>query len=81
MREEIPYVRAVGLVPQSMMSRLPAYYIEALSMQASLETTGLHRAIFRLVLQYNKCFALVFPPLNYPPLLFWFVQQLALPRE
>lgn len=81
MREEIPYIHAVRLVPQSMKSRLPAYYIEALSMQASLETTGLHRAISRLVVQYNKRFGLVLPPLNYPPLLFWFVQQLALPRE
>lgn len=78
-REDIPFIRAVRFVPAIMKQRLPAQYLKALDTTSPLELDQLRKTIHNLSLFYTHHFALVFPPLNAPLLLYKQIRNLSLP--
>ncbi|MCJ1238187.1 Pol I core factor CF [Varicellaria rhodocarpa] len=79
--EEIPYVRAIRLVPRVMKSKLPQEYIGVLDPRCPLKPGRLHDDVHRSLATYYRHFDLIFPPLNYHPLLLSFIQRLAIPID
>jgi len=68
-------------IPREMKSKLPGHYYSALEIRAPLKEVYLHRTALELVEFYNLQFELVFPPLNYPLLLFKHMRDLGLPGK
>ncbi len=64
-----------------MRSKLPGYFYSALEIRAPLNGAKLDGTVLELIVFYNLHFEMVFPPLNYPLLLFKHVSDLGLPRR
>ncbi|MCJ1479159.1 Pol I core factor CF [Lambiella insularis] len=79
--EEIPYIVCLRHIPQEMKSRLPVHYQNVLNIRTPLGPDNLHTCVHQLAALYRKKFGLELPPLNYPPILFGFILQLALPLD
>ncbi|KAL4891631.1 hypothetical protein BDV59DRAFT_181367 [Aspergillus ambiguus] len=79
MRGEVPYIRVIKLIPREMRDKLPQEYLALIETTALLKAEHLHKAVFELLLLYNKRFDIKFPPLNVPALLYNYIRRLALP--
>ena len=77
----IIYYSAIGEVPHHMLCKLPGEYHQPLQPSVMLKSDDLQRAVAALAIAYEREFNLEFPPINYPPLLFYFIQSLALPLD
>jgi RNA polymerase I-specific transcription initiation factor RRN7 len=64
-----------------MRSKLPGYFYSALEIRTPLRGGALQDAVLELVEFYNLHFEMVFPPLNYPLLIFKHVRDLGLPGK
>jgi len=62
-----------------MRSKLPGHFYSALEIKAALKGAALYKATLELVEFYNLHFEMVFPPLNYPLLLFKHMRDLGVP--
>jgi RNA polymerase I-specific transcription initiation factor RRN7 len=62
-----------------MRSKLPGHFYSALEIRAPLKGGTLCGAALDLVEFYNLHFEMVFPPLNYPLLIFKHIRDLGLP--
>lgn len=78
-REDIPFIRAVRFVPAVMKQRLPAQYLKALDTTSPLVLDQLRKTIHNLSLFYTHHFALIFPPLNVPLILYKQIRNLSIP--
>ncbi|KAI5302042.1 Pol I core factor CF, partial [Ascosphaera pollenicola] len=80
-RDEVPLLRAIRLVPQVMRDRLPATYLGALDTRTIPSGDTLHRAISNLALLYSREFNITFPKLNTSPIQLSYMRSLYLPLE
>ncbi|KAF2198113.1 hypothetical protein GQ43DRAFT_465882 [Delitschia confertaspora ATCC 74209] len=78
---DMPYFRAIKLVPPAMRDRLPANYHASLDPNGVVKLERFHYTIGELVIAYSKEYGSIFPPLNHPLLLFRYLKGLALPLE
>lgn len=78
-REDVPLIRAVRLVPASLKRRLPAEYLNALDTVSPLQSDHLRIAVHRLYQVYEHQFQLQIPSLNTPLLLHRYIRRLAIP--
>ncbi|QSS57503.1 RNA polymerase I specific transcription initiation factor Rrn7 [Histoplasma capsulatum var. duboisii H88] len=81
LKDEIPLIRAIRLIPQDMKDRLPPAYHYALDTKNAPTGNQLHRSISDLATFYRKEFGVQIPPLNAPLMLFTYIKQLSLPLE
>ena len=68
-------------VPKDMRSKLPGHFYSALEIRAPLKEPSLYKIVLELVEFYNLQFEMIFPPLNYPLLLFKHIRDLGLPGK
>ena len=78
-REDIPFIRAIRLVPEPITKGMPPEYMMALDTTAPLAPDHLRKAVHNLCLLYRHHFATQFAPLNSPLISFKYVRDLALP--
>ncbi|KAK4145887.1 uncharacterized protein C8A04DRAFT_35448 [Dichotomopilus funicola] len=79
---QIPFLSAIDHIPKEWRDRLPGWAHHALlTRYAKFHGGELHHAIMDLMLGYKENHALVFPAIPAPPLLFSYIQDLALPPE
>ncbi|KAL1628692.1 hypothetical protein SLS56_005684 [Neofusicoccum ribis] len=78
---EMVYYRALAETPSRLLDRLPSTYLNRLEPQEVLTPDDLQSAILDLVLKYEVDQGVVFPPLNYPLLVFKYIRDLALPLQ
>jgi hypothetical protein len=64
-----------------MRSKLPGHFYSALEIKAPLRGKALYATVFEQVEFYNLQFEMVFPPLNYPLLLFKHMRDLGVPGK
>ena len=64
-----------------MRSKLPGHFYSALEIRAPLKEASLYKTVLELVEFYHLQFEMVFPPLNYPLLLFKHIRDLGLPGK
>ncbi|OKL59360.1 hypothetical protein UA08_05400 [Talaromyces atroroseus] len=81
MRNEIPFIGALKIVPQEMRDRMSPQHTRDLSVQVLPEGDELHETVYRLVNMYTREHDVTFPPLNMPLMLYQFVRQLGVPLE
>ncbi|KAL5359701.1 RNA polymerase I-specific transcription initiation factor Rrn7 [Aspergillus floccosus] len=81
LREEVPYIRVIKSIPREIRDKLPQEYLSLIETTRLLKAEHLHKAVFELLLLYNQCFDIEFPPLNVPTLLYNYIRRLALPVE
>ena len=79
MQGDIPFIRAIRVLPEIIKTKLPAEYFNALETTSALELDQLRGAVNDLVRFYSHHFGVILPPLNAPLLLFKYVRSLALP--
>lgn len=95
MRGDVPFIRIVKHVPREMRDKLPSQYVSLLeprvscvrryldmdtkSWQGLLKAEHLHKTVQDLILFYHRKFDMLFPPINWPVILFHYVRRLALP--
>ena len=80
-REDIPFVRAIRIVPAIIREKLPSEYLLMLDTTAPLERDQVGLAVHNLGLYYRHHFAVILPPLNAPLLIFKYIKDLALPTS
>ena len=68
-------------IPKEMRAKLPQSYHSALEIRAPLKQANLHKTVLELMEFFHLQFEMVFPPLNYPLLLFKHVRDLGLPGK
>lgn len=78
-REDIPFVRAIRIVPAIIKEKLPSEYLLMLDTTAPLERDQVGLAVHNLGLYYRHHFAVSLPPLNGPLLIIKYINDLALP--
>ena len=78
---DIPFIRAIRLVPDIIKGKLPAEYFNALDTTTTLELDQLRSVVNDLVRFYSHHFGLILPRLNAPLLLFKYIRSLALPDQ
>ncbi|PKX89555.1 TFIIB-type zinc finger domain-containing protein [Aspergillus novofumigatus IBT 16806] len=81
MREDIPFIRVLRLIPREMRDKLPQEYIALLETTRLIKAEHLHKATLELSLLYNNKFGVQFPSLNTPAVLYRYIKRLALPVE
>ncbi|RMJ28895.1 transcription initiation factor RRN7 [Aspergillus sp. HF37] len=64
-----------------MRDKLPSQYVALLEHKGLPKTENFHRAVQDLVVFYHRKFDMLFPPLNWPIILFHYIKRLALPIE
>lgn len=64
-----------------MRSRLPGPLLSALEIREPLRGTALHSTVSKLVQFYHLQFEMVFPPLNFPLMIFKHMKNLGLPSK
>lgn len=79
--EALPHLRAIRQLPAEIRDRLPPEYHRALDTVTIPQPEDLQVAIYRNAKLYRKQFGMVFPLLNWRPLLLEWVQKLALPLQ
>ena len=75
------YYSAIREIPHQMLLKLPGEYHQPLQPSVILRADDLHLAVSALAIAYEREFNMEFAPINYPPLLFYFIRSLALPFE
>ncbi|KAH6635468.1 hypothetical protein B0J18DRAFT_48506 [Chaetomium sp. MPI-SDFR-AT-0129] len=79
---QIPFLSAIDHIPKEWRDRLPGWAHHALlTRYAKFHGGELHHAIMGLMLGYKENHGLVFPAIPASPLLFLYIQDLALPPE
>lgn len=78
-REDVPFIRAIRLVPPTIKQKLPSEYLRPLDTTTTLEPDQLREAINNLGLFYKHHFAISLPSLNAPLMLFKYIRDLSLP--
>ncbi|KAK5696428.1 hypothetical protein LTS12_028567, partial [Elasticomyces elasticus] len=81
MKEDVPYLRIVRLIPRDMRDRLPQHYIALLETSRLPKEEHFHKATMELILFYHRKFDVQFPPLNWPVLLYRYIKRLTLPID
>ena len=71
--------RQINNVPKNVRDRLPAEYHRALQVRDHVRPGQLQATVQRLVIAFHDDFDLVFPPLNYVPILVRHIRDLLLP--
>ncbi|KAI1142116.1 hypothetical protein F5Y05DRAFT_369724 [Hypoxylon sp. FL0543] len=80
-RGEIDFLAALNGIPRKARDRLPAEYHRALQIRDHIPPGRLQAAVQELVISYKVNFDIVFPPLNYIPIVARFITDLTLPIE
>ncbi|KAF2137147.1 uncharacterized protein K452DRAFT_362071 [Aplosporella prunicola CBS 121167] len=78
---EMIYYNAKESIPIDMKDRLPGFYHAALDPDIILESEHLQTAIQDLAITYKNDCGMAIPQLNYPLLLFRYINDLALPLQ
>jgi RNA polymerase I-specific transcription initiation factor RRN7 len=81
MREDIPFIRVLRLIPREMRDKLPQEYIALLETTRLIKAEHLHKATLELSLLYHNKFGVQFPALNTPAVLYRYIKRLALPVD
>jgi RNA polymerase I-specific transcription initiation factor RRN7 len=79
--DNLPYMRAIRLVPPAMREKLPASYHSILEPRVTLSYERFYSVLNDLKYSYHKEYGIVWPSLNHPLLLFRILKDLALPLE
>jgi RNA polymerase I-specific transcription initiation factor RRN7 len=80
-QEDVPYIRAIRHVPAEMKDKLPGEYHEALDTSTVLRPEALQLGVSNLCTMYNRSYGLSIAPLNWPPMLYQYIERLSLPLE
>ena len=78
---KLAYRRAIKLLPLTMRDRLPPVYRAVLDPSAPLTYTRFYKTLTDLQISYDMDHGILWPPLNFPLLLFRYLKELALPLE
>ncbi|KAH7128683.1 hypothetical protein B0J11DRAFT_505151 [Dendryphion nanum] len=78
---KLVYWTALKLLPHSMVERLPGPYHAHLSPNSIFKLQRFYSTLSSLGVIFQKEYALEWPRLNHPPLLFRYIKELALPLE
>ena len=68
-------------IPLDMRRHLPAHFYSALETHSPLKGSAIHGAVMELVEFYHIQLEMVFPPLNFPLLIYKHMRDLALPSK
>ncbi|PQK09745.1 hypothetical protein BB8028_0002g00690 [Beauveria bassiana] len=79
----LPYRNAFQQLPTEMQERMPSNYIKLLKlpMRSALEGAQAYSAVMDLACSYHLNYNMLFPDLNYMPILVQYAKLLALPVE
>ncbi|KAI5861893.1 hypothetical protein GGS23DRAFT_573683 [Durotheca rogersii] len=80
-RGELDYLAVINSIPHNVRQRLPAEYHRALQVRDHIPLGHLQAAVQGLVIAFKIGADVVFPPLNYVPILVRFITELTLPAE
>jgi RNA polymerase I-specific transcription initiation factor RRN7 len=80
-QEDVPYIRAIRHVPAEMKGKLPGEYHEALDTSTVLRPEALQLGVSNLCTMYDRSYGLSIAPLNWPPMLYQYIERLSLPLE
>jgi RNA polymerase I-specific transcription initiation factor RRN7 len=78
---ELCYYRASKEIPLSMRDRLPGHLQEQLEPQDLVAPETLQRKMLEWLTTLTDTFGMAVPPINHPPVLYRWVQELSLPLE
>ncbi|KAJ3478133.1 hypothetical protein NLG97_g8657 [Lecanicillium saksenae] len=80
---QFPYRHAFQQLPIEMQERMPSHYIKILKapIRSSLEGAQVYSSVMDLACSYYLNYNMVFPDLNYMPILVQYAKLLALPVE
>lgn len=78
---KMAYLGAIKYLPPAMRDRLPANYHAVLDPNALLRFERFYPTLIALQVGFEKEYAILWPPLNAPLLLFRYLKELALPLE
>ncbi|RJE17793.1 transcription initiation factor RRN7 [Aspergillus sclerotialis] len=81
MRGDFPFIRILKSVPSEMRDKLPSTFVAILETKRLVKPEQLHTAVQDMILFYHRKFNMMFPPLNWPLILFQYIKRLALPVE
>ncbi|KAF2747886.1 hypothetical protein M011DRAFT_42817 [Sporormia fimetaria CBS 119925] len=79
--EQMPYKRAIRLLPRNMRNKLPASYHASLDPTTLLRFERFYTTVTDVSFALQQTYGIPWPPLNHPPLLLRMLQELALPLE
>lgn len=79
--DEMIYIRAIKEIPKDMRLRLPGQFQHALELRTQLKGSSIYNSVLEMVEFYNIQFEMVFPPLNFPLLIYKHMTDLGLPIE
>lgn len=79
--EDIPYVRAIRHVPAEMKDKLPGEYHEALDTSTVLRPDALQLGVSNICSMYERSYGLSTAALNWPSMLYQYIEKLSLPLE
>ncbi|KAJ5084683.1 hypothetical protein NUU61_009262 [Penicillium alfredii] len=80
-RQDVPYIRALTIVPREMRDKLPPELVSILDVNKLPKAEHLHRGVLEISLFYQRRFGLAIPPLNSPLVLYRIIKRLAIPVE
>ncbi|OAA69033.1 Ubiquitin subgroup [Cordyceps fumosorosea ARSEF 2679] len=80
---QLPYRNAFQQLPTEMQERMPSTYIKLLKapIRSPIEGVRAYSAVMDLACSYHFNYSMIFPDLNYMPLLVQYTKLLALPVE
>ncbi|KHN97881.1 Ubiquitin subgroup [Metarhizium album ARSEF 1941] len=79
----MPYLRAFEDLPREMQERMPSPYANAMRLcsRSGLNGEGLYQTVMDTVLSFRLNYNMMFPELNYVPVIVKYAEQLCLPVE
>ncbi|KAH9908602.1 hypothetical protein F4778DRAFT_354333 [Xylariomycetidae sp. FL2044] len=80
-RGEMDYLAALNGIPRNVRDRLPAEYLRALQVRDHIKPGYLQNAVQKLIISFHARFDMIFPPLNYAPMIIRLITELTLPVE
>ncbi|CCG83962.1 protein of unknown function [Taphrina deformans PYCC 5710] len=80
-REEMPYMRAVRLVPLELLDRLEPQYLEALDPQLRPTPSRIWKWTQQTAVFFTRNTNVTFPGINYRPIIFAMVKEMLLPLD
>ncbi|KAJ5636646.1 uncharacterized protein N7484_009959 [Penicillium longicatenatum] len=81
LRQDIPYIRALKVVPREIKKQLPPEFTEILTVNKIPKVEALHRTIRDIALRYQRKFGMELPPINSPIIFHRHIKRLAVPID
>ncbi|MCJ1449196.1 MAG: Pol I core factor CF [Stictis urceolatum] len=79
--EEITFIRPLRLIPADVRRNLSTRWINLLETHHALKPDDINHSLRRMLYHYHRHYELALPPLNYEPLLYRYIRDLALPLQ